>query len=90
MNTSLPELRIYTASELEEAVKAERSRLEAEISALKDQAEKYRWLQNGGQYVVDCPGGAKFFCGGHTVQQGTRGYAKAFDEGITKAMKEKP
>lgn len=77
-------------AEVATAARADIARLNAEIAALKDQAEKYRWLQNGGQYVVDCPGGAKFFCGGHTVQQGTRGYAKAFDEGVTKAMKERP
>lgn len=45
----------------------------------------YKRLRSGMAYVVKCKS-ATFYCGGHTVQDGTRGYAEAFDDGVREAM----
>lgn len=49
-------------------------------------AERYRFLREGGSYVVKTKG-ATFHCGGHVYQEGSRGYPEAFDAAIDEAMK---
>ena len=62
------------------------NKTEAVASNVELNAARYRFLREGGSYVVRCAN-ATFYCGGHTVQKGSAGYAESFDKAVDEAMR---